>query len=408
VEFRISARNLSRVLAMAKAVHQGGMAYFPGWSDRPDENPPVGTVLYVVDQHLVACFMEHCDRLIVHACVPCERLTSGWDGLFAITAPNKFHTLLARFKDEPITVELDGGRAKLHLPSPGSLKRNVSLPLQSVKGAMLSQVHTSVSSSSVIVDHKEMSTALNALPRDGECLSATNCRFTAVAGHAGLALWSENQYRQTHIHLECTPLGGADPDAQHTWPARRSRGLRRVLTAMRRGDGPLVVRVSPERITLSNDWFTAQFYTFVGDAKNAIRPIPLTVPARDDLVLELDPESATVAKDWGRWIRRLVLSANNSRNPPSTSWHLTQRGVTLSVSAGLETSVDIDARCLKWTLPARDLKTTVQPLTTADLLDLILNATASVQLIVRADRIMIQSTKQGIEMIQTKSVREDY
>ena len=74
MEFQISAIHLSRVLALARAVQQGGMAYFPGWPDRTSENPPTGTVLYVTDHHLVACIMEPCDRLIVHACVPCKKL----------------------------------------------------------------------------------------------------------------------------------------------------------------------------------------------------------------------------------------------------------------------------------------------------------------------------------------------
>ena len=87
--------------------------------------------------------------------------------------------------------------------------------------------------------------------------------------------------------------------------------------------------------------------------------------------LFLDRRTADIPKNVGKWLRRLVRDALADGAKIETTWILSRDLVVVELDCGLQTSVEITCTFESWTLDKDRVSLTVDPLTTATILECI-------------------------------------
>lgn len=362
-----------------------GMYYRKPRTAGTNITPAEGVLLTAHAGLLAACGMATSRRTIIHARIPCTIVQGGRGGLFALETPPYLHRALRRFGRQQITLQFEKGRLGILLPRPNNVKGMISVPMRRAMGRMLSAVSPEPATP-VSLDGPELSRALRRIPRrpDGALLAI-------VPSATGVEVRTEGDETTTCEHLRCSTLEGVDEGSSFVCSAQRSPYIERIIRCLQKRDPMMRAKISASRFAIWNGWATAQVFSDL-DSDDATRLLaPATVVESRAVVLALHTCAAHLPKGYGKWVRQLAKKELANRGTPTTTWHLSPNRIVLDLNCGLQTSTEWLCESVSWPLEEQQIHLGVDPLVTAEILDLLESVNAPTRLVFQDAQMTFES-----------------
>lgn len=358
----IKAKDLACLHELHHAALGGGMFYAKPYRVNGQIVGAEGTLFAVSEGSLVACIMAARDRMIIHACVPCDNADNNDGTLFAYQAPKDFERALRRFADKPLVIALDGSRLEIALPRPNNARGMIWLPMQCVIGRMLSVTRRD-SATTVPIEIDVLLEALRRVPhgQPGDLLAIHPSNTGVVLDYRVNGIAYEERC-STKDERECS----GDPFLCST---RRVATLARVLKSLRKRGQAIRTQMSASRIAIWNEAVTVQFFADRHPSEWVRQSLPKPTEDGAEVSLSMHRPVADYPKGAGKWIRQLVRKALANNESIQTTWFLTRTIVAVRLDCGLQTSIEIPCACVSWLLEDDQVCLGVNPLTTASILE---------------------------------------